>query len=67
MARTKPEFDKRSIRIVGLSVDPVEAADIKDTQGMAPNYPMIGDADLEIAKACATISEDAQEVRTRLQ
>lgn len=67
MARTKPKFDNRGIRIVGLSVDPVEAADIKDTQGMAPNYPMIGDADLEIAKACAAISVDAQEVRTRLQ
>ncbi len=39
MAQTKPEFDKRNVRIIGLSVDPVEAADIK--QGVAPDYPMI--------------------------
>ena len=55
MARTKGEFDKRGVKIIGLSVDPVEshskwADDIKDTQGFAPNYPMIGDTDLEIAK-----------------
>jgi alkyl hydroperoxide reductase subunit AhpC len=55
MARIKSEFDKRKVKIVGLSVDPVEnhskwAADIKETQGFAPNYPMIGDPDLSIAK-----------------
>ena len=48
MARLKPEFDKRNTKIIGLSVDPVEnhkkwATDIKETQGHAPNYPMIGD------------------------
>ncbi len=56
MARIKPEFDKRGVKIIGLSVDPVEnhakwANDIKETQGFAPNYPMIGDTDLSIAKA----------------
>ena len=55
MARIKPEFDKRGVKIIGLSVDPVEnhakwAEDIKETQGFAPNYPMIGDPDLKIAK-----------------
>ena len=55
MARLKPEFDKRNVKIVGLSVDPVDnhkkwAADIKDVVGFAPNYPMIGDTDLKISK-----------------
>ena len=55
MARLKPEFDKRNVKIIGLSVDPVErhslwARDIEETQGTAPNYPMIGDPDLAISK-----------------
>jgi alkyl hydroperoxide reductase subunit AhpC len=55
MARSKSEFDKRGVKIIGLSVDPVDnhkkwANDIKETQGFAPNYPMIGDTDLTIAK-----------------
>ena len=55
MARMKPEFDKRNVKIIGLSVDPVSnharwAQDIKETQGTAPNYPMIGDTDLKVAK-----------------
>ena len=55
MARLKPEFDKRKTKIIGLSVDPVAdhskwAADIKETQGFAPNYPVIGDTDLGISK-----------------
>jgi thioredoxin-dependent peroxiredoxin len=55
MARMKPEFDKRNTKIIGLSVDPVDdharwANDIKETQGHAPNYPMIGDSDLNVAK-----------------
>ena len=55
MARLKPEFDKRNVKIIGLSVDPVEnharwADDIEQTQGARPNYPMIGDTDLKVAK-----------------
>ena len=56
MAKLKPEFDKRNVKIIGLSVDPVTSHekwsnDIKETQGYAPNYPMIGDTDLKVAKA----------------
>lgn len=55
MARLKPEFDKRNCKIIGLSVDPVDdhkkwAKDIEETQGAAPNYPLIGDGELKIAK-----------------
>ena len=55
MAKIKPEFDKRGVKIIGLSVDPVDrhagwAADIKETQGYAPNYPMIGDTDYNVSK-----------------
>jgi alkyl hydroperoxide reductase subunit AhpC len=55
MAKLKPEFDKRHTKIIGLSVDPVEnhtkwSKDIEETQGHAPNYPMIGDTDLKISK-----------------
>jgi len=55
MARLKPEFDKRNTKIIGLSVDPVDrhaswAKDIEETQGHAPNYPMIGDTDLVVSK-----------------
>ena len=55
MAKLAPEFSKRNCKIIGLSGDPVEnhskwAEDIKETQGFAPNYPMIGDRDLAVAK-----------------
>ena len=55
MAKLKPEFDKRHTKIVGLSVDAVDnhkkwSQDIKETQGFAPNFPMIGDTDLKISK-----------------
>jgi alkyl hydroperoxide reductase subunit AhpC len=55
MAKIKSEFDKRGVRIIGLSVDPVDrhagwAADIKETQGFAPNYPMIADVDYNVSK-----------------
>jgi len=55
MAKIKPEFDKRNVKIIGLSVDPVDkhgkwAEDIKETQGFAPNYPMIGDTDYNVSK-----------------
>ena len=56
MARLKPEFDKRNAKIIGLSVDSVEdhhrwSKDIAETQGTAPNYPMIADADYQVAQA----------------
>ena len=55
MARLKPEFDRRNVKIAGLSVDPVDdhkrwLDDIKEVTGSAPNYPLIGDSDLKIAK-----------------
>jgi alkyl hydroperoxide reductase subunit AhpC len=55
MAKLKPEFDKRNVKIIGLSVDPVTdharwADDIKETQGTAPNYPIIGDSDFKVSK-----------------
>ncbi|MEA2303592.1 MAG: thioredoxin-dependent peroxiredoxin [Solirubrobacteraceae bacterium] len=55
MAKIKPEFDRRDVKVMGLSVDPLEnhekwAADIADTQGQAPNFPIIGDADFAVSK-----------------
>ena len=67
MARIKPDFDKRGVKIIGLSVDPVDkhagwSVDIKETQGFAPNYPMIGDTDFNVSKLYgmlpATVSGD---------
>jgi alkyl hydroperoxide reductase subunit AhpC len=69
MARIKHEFDKRNTKIIGLSVDSVEdhvkwSKDIEETQGAAPNYPMIGDSDFKVAKLYdmlpATASGDAR-------
>ena len=55
LARLKPEFDKRGVKLIGLSVDPIAkhtlwSEDIKETQGFAPNYPMIGDTELKVSK-----------------
>ena len=63
MAKIKPEFDKRNVKIVGLSVDPVDkhskwADDIAETQGQAPNYPMIGDADFNVSKLYGMLGRD---------
>jgi alkyl hydroperoxide reductase subunit AhpC len=65
MAKLKPEFDKRRVKVIGLSVDPVEnharwANDIRDTQGHAPNYPMIGDTDLRISKLYGMLPADLE-------
>ena len=64
MARIKPEFDKRNTKIIGLSVDPVDrhsgwAKDIEETQGTAPNYPIIGDPDLAISKLYEMLPAEA--------
>jgi thioredoxin-dependent peroxiredoxin len=63
MAKIKPEFDRRNVKIIGLSVDPVEdheawAKDIEETQGTAPNYPLIGDKDFAISKAYGMLAAD---------
>jgi alkyl hydroperoxide reductase subunit AhpC len=63
MAAIKPEFDKRGVKIIGLSVDPVDkhelwANDIEETQGTRPNYPIIGDSDYNVAKLYGMLGAD---------
>jgi thioredoxin-dependent peroxiredoxin len=63
MASVKPEFDKRNTKIIGLSVDPIDnharwSQDIAETQGTAPNYPMIGDAEFEVSKLYGMLPAD---------
>jgi len=63
MAKVKPEFDKRNTKIIGLSVDPTGrheewAKDIEETQGTAPNYPIIGDSNFEVAKLYGMLPAD---------
>src|SRR5215468_5724263 len=72
MARIKPEFERRNVKIIGISVDPVDSharwsKDIEDTQGYAPNYPMIGDPYLKVSKLYAMLpaaAGDRSEGRT---
>ena len=65
MASIKPEFDKRNVKIIGLSVDPSDkheqwAADIEETQGTAPNYPIISDADFKVSKLYGMLPDDVE-------
>ena len=65
MASIKPEFDKRNVKVIGLSVDPVDnheqwATDIEETQGHRPNYPIIGDGDFEVSKAYGMLPADTE-------
>ena len=63
MAKIKPDFDRRNVKVIGLSVDPVDkhatwAKDIEETQGHAPNYPMIGDVDFNVSKLYGMLGAD---------
>ena len=63
LAKVKPEFDKRGVKILALSVDPVEkhagwAADIESSQGTAPNFPLVADADFAVSKAYGMLGAD---------
>ena len=65
MASIEPEFDKRGVKVIGLSVDPMEnhskwLSDIEDTQGHAPNYPIIADSDFEVSKAYGMLPADVE-------
>ena len=65
MAKIKPEFDRRDVKIIGLSVDPTGdhekwAADIEETQGHAPNYPIIGDSDFQVSKLYGMLQADIE-------
>ena len=65
MASIKPDFDSRNTKIIGLSVDPIDnhakwSKDIEETQGTAPNYPMIGDSDFKVSKLYGMLSEDVE-------
>src|SRR6186713_1379021 len=62
-AKLKPEFDKRNVKVIGLSVDPLEShegweKDIEETQGAAPNYPIIADHDFAVAKSYGMLAND---------
>jgi len=65
MASIKPEFDKRGVKIIAVSVDPSEnherwAKDIEETQGTAPNYPIIADTDFNVAKSYGMLPADVE-------
>jgi alkyl hydroperoxide reductase subunit AhpC len=63
MAKIKPDFDRRNVKLIGLSVDPVDkhekwSQDIAETQGHAPNYPMIGDTEFNVSKLYGMLGAD---------
>lgn len=63
LAKAKPEFDKRGVKLIGLSVDPLDnhekwAQDIAETQGAAPNYPLIGDSEFVVSKLYGMLPSD---------
>src|SRR5438270_3712097 len=65
MAKIKPEFDKRGVKIIGLSVDALDrhgewAKDIEETQGTAPNYPIIADTDFNVSKQYGMLPAETQ-------
>jgi alkyl hydroperoxide reductase subunit AhpC len=65
MAKIKPEFDRRNVKIIGVSVDPVDdhaawAKDIEETQGTAINYPLIGDRDFHISKLYGMLPDETE-------
>jgi alkyl hydroperoxide reductase subunit AhpC len=65
MAKLKPEFDKRNVKVIGLSIDPVDdhqkwLQDLEDTAGVAVNYPLIGDTDLAVAKLYGMLPADTE-------
>jgi alkyl hydroperoxide reductase subunit AhpC len=65
MASIKPDFDRRGVKIIGLSVDPLEnhekwAQDIAETQGTAPNYPLIADSDFNVSKLYGMLGADVE-------
>ena len=65
MASIKPEFDRRNVKIIGLSVDPLDrhtdwARDIEETQGHAPNYPLISDAEFQVSKLYDMLSAETE-------
>src|SRR6187455_537399 len=69
VAKIKPEFEKRNVKVIGLSVDPVEShvkweADIEETQGTAVNFPMIGDPDHDVADLYDMIQPNASDTMT---
>ena len=65
MAKIKPEFDRRGVKVIGLSVDPTDrhedwARDIEETQGQAPNYPIIADDEFTVSKAYGMLASDVE-------